>query len=273
MAQPTLAQLRAEVWWGREIVPANLLHLVRSVCDHFQLPRSRGGTVGNEKHLRGRHRSIEWSLNSKFCTRRSYGTKSQRDLRGNHRHIRAMDVTWILDMSNAAQVAKAKAEFVPLCRRLDAAVRAGRLPSVAEWWGTFDLEHVAGWFEGEENNSAGRDHLKHLHIGLWTEHADGDHSDLFAVLTGEDDMDANEVWAVKIASPGGGLNEPAGEWLKQARLASRAASTDAAAAREAAEKALAIVSELQQRQAINEATLEQVLRRVLGRIDGPAPSG
>jgi hypothetical protein len=172
----TLSQLRGEPFWHNETVPPNLTDFVMALADHFGLPHGLAGSVGNIKHLKGRHRSIEWSLNSAFCTDRGYGTRDARDTRGNRRHIRAVDLTWITDMNDRDQVAKAEAEFHPLCHSLDGAVRAGLLPQVAEWFGTFDGKVVSGWFEGHPG-SANSDHLKHLHVGFWTENADDDHDD------------------------------------------------------------------------------------------------
>jgi len=170
---PTAEQVRAEIWWDREIVPASLDNLVDRLCAHYGVPRTYGGTKGNEAHLKGRHRSIEWALNSAYCRDRSYGTVDLRDRRGNWRHIRAFDLKL------------PAAPLQALCRRLDTAVRAGRLPQIAEWFGTFDGRTVVGWFEGRPASSDDS-HLGHLHGGLWTVNADDDHSDLFAILTGDD---------------------------------------------------------------------------------------
>jgi len=170
---PTAEQVRAETWWDREIVPASLDNLVDRLCAHYGVPRTYGGTKGNEAHLKGRHRSIEWALNSAYCRDRSYGTVDLRDRRGNWRHIRAFDLKL------------PAAPLQALCRRLDTAVRAGRLPQIAEWFGTFDGRTVVGWFEGRPASSDDS-HLGHLHGGLWTVNADDDHSDLFAILTGDD---------------------------------------------------------------------------------------
>src|SRR5678816_4215642 len=51
--------------------------------------------------------------------------------------------------------------------RLDQAVRAGRLPCVAEWFGTIDGVTVVGWYEGHPS-TADDSHLYHLHVRLWT---------------------------------------------------------------------------------------------------------
>jgi hypothetical protein len=163
----------SEIWWKREIVPDSLDALVDRLCAHFRVPRTNGGTKGNTAHRTGRHRSREWVTESAYCTNRDYGTRDDRDRRGNPRHIRAFDLTL------------PRAQLVAVCRRVDAAVRAGRLPQLAEWFGTLDGQRVAGWFEGHPS-SADSSHLQHIHAGLWTENADDDHSELFRVMTGED---------------------------------------------------------------------------------------
>jgi hypothetical protein len=192
MAAPTLARLRAEPFWQNEAVPGNLTDFVFALADHFGISHGNAGTVGNAVHLEGRHRSIEWALNSAFCTDRGYGTRDDRDKRGNPRHVRAVDLTWINDPDNQDQVAKAMAEFHPLCHTLDNAVRAGLLPQVAEWFGTFDGRTVSGFFEGGPG-TAGSSHLHHLHIGFWTENADDDRADIFKILTGASGSGGDEM--------------------------------------------------------------------------------
>lgn len=171
----TLLQLESESYWGREEVPPSLDRCFRAACRHFGTDPSGGGTRGNTVHLTGRHRSVEWVRNSAFCTDRSYGTRDGRDTSGNPRIIRAFDVPL------------PPPQMVAVSRRLDAAVRAGRAPKIAEWFGTFDNRAVTGWFEGHRS-SADSSHLLHVHVGLWTRYADGDLSDVLAILTG-DDMD------------------------------------------------------------------------------------
>lgn len=184
------SDITAEVWWDREQVPVPLDAFVDDLCTHYQVPRTNGGTKGNTAHRTGRHRSIEWCLNSDFCTNTAYGTRDARDKRGNPRHIRAFDFEFPTD-----------AEFWAACRRLDAAVRAGRCPYLAEWFGTFDGRQVVGWFEGHPG-SADTSHLKHLHGGLWTESADDPAAlaELFTILTGAD-MEQEDLLARATSNP------------------------------------------------------------------------
>jgi len=165
--------ITSESWWGREIVPATLNATFRRLCEHFDSDPMGGGTKGNAAHTYGRHRSMEWCLRSAFCTDRSYGTRDKRDRDGNPRHIRAIDVKL------------SRAQIRDVSHNLDDAVRAGRAPMVAEWFGTFDNQHVVGWYEGHES-SADDSHLEHAHVGLWTAYADDPIAldALFNIMTG-----------------------------------------------------------------------------------------
>jgi hypothetical protein len=179
--------ITSENYWGREIVTDALNGFFRRCCAHFKSNPLGGGTKGNVAHTTGRHRSREWVLHSRFCTDRSYGTVDKRDRDGNPRYIRACDVK--LTPTQMREVS----------RRLDKAVRAGDLPQVAEWFGTFNNKTVVGWFEGHESSSD-RSHLEHVHVGVWTKYAgDVDALDeIFAVMTGED-MELSDAAIQKIA--------------------------------------------------------------------------
>ena len=166
--------ITSESWWGREIVPAAIDATFRRCCDFFHSDPLGGGTKGNAAHTKGRHRSLEWCLNSAFCTDRSYGTRDKRDRDGNPRHIRAFDLKLT------------RAQIREVSHRLDDAVRAGQLPQVAEWFGTFDNQQVVGWYEGHPS-SADDSHLAHVHVGVWTIYADDQAAldEIYEVMTGE----------------------------------------------------------------------------------------
>lgn len=149
----TLAQLQAEPAWRAEYVTAPMKAFgarvgARLTCAVY--------FKGDEHHLRGRHRSRNWSLTSQHCTNRAYGTSSSRDKAGPGDAIRAIDVMI------EGQVLHA------VCRGVDEAVRGGRLPELAEWFGTFDGVTVVGWFEGHPGSSDSS-HLTHMHLGVWTD--------------------------------------------------------------------------------------------------------
>lgn len=173
---PTYAQLQTEPVWGAQFTPPALKRCADRLGAHFGVPVWIGG---DNEHVYGRHRSRNWCLTSRFCTNRAYGTTDARDKRGDGNWYRAGDV------------ALKGQPLWDACRRLDAAVRAGRLPGLAEWFGTYDGKTVVGWFEGKASTSDAS-HLTHLHFGVWTEVANDDAfmGRLFAVITGteEDDM-------------------------------------------------------------------------------------
>jgi len=147
----------------------------------YGLSRSEGGSKGDNNHLKGRHRSRRWALESAYCTDRTYGTRDARDRTGDGDWLRATDI----GISGA--------EHHAVSRRLDAAVRAGQLPELAEWFGSFDGSTVVGWFEGH-TSSSDDSHLFHIHIGWWTQYADdaGFFDRLYEILTG-DDMSEEDV--------------------------------------------------------------------------------
>src|SRR5690606_19543928 len=83
------------------------------------------------------------------------------------------------------------------CHRVDTAVRGGRLPCLAEWFGTYDGRTVVGWYEGRPSSSDSS-HLTHFHGGVWTEFADDAEqlNLLVDIITGEDDPmpTVRDIW-------------------------------------------------------------------------------
>lgn len=122
---------------------------------HYGLDKNNCGSKGDNRHLKGRHRSRRWCLTSAYCTNRDYGTTDARDKAGPADALRATDVG-----IQGQRLRDATA-------RLLAAKRAGRLPQLAEFFGTVDGVTVTGWFEGHVSSSDSS-HLYHLHLGYWT---------------------------------------------------------------------------------------------------------
>ena len=178
--------ITSESYWGREIVTDSFNGLFRRCCDHFNSNPLGGGTKGNAAHTTGRHRSREWVQKSAFCTNRTYGTLDKRDRDGNPRYIRAMDCKLT------------PAQMRDVCHRLDNAVRGGRLPQVAEWFGTFDNRTVVGWYEGHESSSD-VSHLDHVHVGVWTVYADDVPAldEIYDVMIGDDMSELFPVYGDK----------------------------------------------------------------------------
>ena len=153
---PTYLQLASEPVWNAQhttdVMTAVLLDPLRV---HYNRGPASIGAAGDNQHLYGRHRSRSWCLNSIYCTDRSYGTQDGRDQVGDGNWYRACDI------------GITGAELQAASRRMDALVRSGGAPGVAEWFGTFDGHNVVGWFEGHPSSSDDS-HLWHLHVGFWT---------------------------------------------------------------------------------------------------------
>jgi hypothetical protein len=133
--------------------------LIVPLRNYYGLGPASVGAPGDNNHLYGRHRSANWDRQSRYCTDRAYGTIDARDKRGNQNWYRAVD-TGI--QGKTLQDAS---------HRMDALVRSGLAPGVAEWFGTFDGQTVVGWYEGHASSSDSS-HLFHLHVGVWNESAD-----------------------------------------------------------------------------------------------------
>lgn len=171
---PSYDALRVEAVWRAQYVPPNLDQLlIQPLRTFYKLGADAIGAPGDNNHLYGRHRSANWDRTSSYCTNPSYGTTDGRDKQGDQDWYRAVDV------------GITGPPLYDACRRLDVAVRAGLLPGVAEWFGTFDGKTVVGWYEGHASSSDSS-HLTHCHVGLWNQYAN-DPATLrvvLAVLTG-----------------------------------------------------------------------------------------
>lgn len=170
----TYAQLESEQVWHDQVVPPFMTgFLIVPLRNHYSLGADAVGSPGDNGHLYGRHRSADWDRRSRYCTNRAYGTTDARDRAGSQSWYRAVDIGITGEELHAA------------CHRLDNAVRAGLLPEVAEWFGTFDGKTVVGWFQGHPSSSDSS-HLFHLHVGLWTQFANDFHvmQRVFDVVTG-----------------------------------------------------------------------------------------
>lgn len=183
---PTYAQLEQEIWWGLEETPDSLRELAVSLRIHFSVGPDDIGSKGDNNHLRGYHRSRAWIQNSNWCTNRSYSVSRTPGDRagGNSNWVTGMDVGGM-----------SPSELHAMCRRVDAAIRAGHLEKITEWYGTFDGVTVTG-YDNISNVHAVSDssHLFHLHLSFDRGRANEDHTDIFDILTG-DDMTPDEVRA------------------------------------------------------------------------------
>jgi len=149
--------------------------LIVPLRNFYGLDANSCGAPGDNNHLYGRHRSANWDRQSVYCTNRSYGTVDTKDHQGDQDWYRAVDV----GISGPT--------LWDACHRMDSAVRAGLLPEVAEWFGSFDGKTVVGWYEGHASSSDSS-HLYHMHVGFWNEFANYFQvmEKVYAVITGEE---------------------------------------------------------------------------------------
>jgi hypothetical protein len=178
---PGYDQLDDEAAWRAEAAAPGLARLTSGLQAHW--PGAQIGLRGNNVHLNGYHRSRRWIKESRHCTNRTYsvsrtaGDKSG----GNDNWVCALDFGGI-----------PQAELHAVCRRLDVAVRAGRLEKITEWYGNFGGDQrVDGWDNiSDRLASSDSSHLTHLHMSFDRGRANEDHSDVLAILIGQggDDM-------------------------------------------------------------------------------------
>ena len=200
---PTYDQLDNEAAWRSEFAAPALQALGDLLRLHW--PGDEIGIRGNNEHLRGYHRSRRWIKESRFCTNHSYSvSRTAGDKTGG-------DSNWAcaLDFGGIPQ-----SELFAVCKRLDEAVRAGRLEKITEWYGNFGGDdRVDGWDNiSDRLASADNSHLTHLHMSFDRGRANEDHSDVLAVLIG-DDMSWDEslpLPAAEFPELGGQTKEKAG---------------------------------------------------------------
>ena len=187
---PTYAQLEQEIWWRNETVPPNLDLLARQLRTEYGVGPNLIGSKGDNRHLRGYHRSRNWVKNSAYSTNRTYSvTRTEGDRTGG-------DGNWVCAMD----IGVPREVLIPMCARVDEAVRAGRLEKITEWYGNDDGDNRVDGYDNIANRVASSDesHLYHLHLSFDRGRANEDHSDVLAVLTGEDDMTKEELLAFLI---------------------------------------------------------------------------
>jgi hypothetical protein len=188
---PTYGQLNDEDAWRDEIAAPALQTLGLRLYQRW--PGAQIGVRGDNEHLSGYHRSRRWIKESIYCTNHTYSVSRTPGDRtgGNPNWACAVDLGGI-----------PQTDLHAVCRRLDAAVRAGRLEKITEWYGNFGNDGRVDGYDNISNRLASSDasHLFHLHMSFDRGRANEDHSDVLAILTGE-----NMNVLVKT------LNDPAGK--------------------------------------------------------------
>lgn len=228
---PSYLELAQEQAWRDEIPAPGLGVLAEQLRAFYGVGPTAIGIKGDNRHLRGGHRSRRWIKTSAYCTDRTFTvSRTEGDRTGG-------DDDWLvaLDIGGIGQQ-----KLYDMCERLDQAARAGRIEKVIEWYGTFDGEKVVGW-DNIANRLATADssHLYHAHLRLDRGKAGGNHNDLFEILTGDDMATPSEIWNFLITDTG----LTAQTILLRGKLAAEAASA----------KADTILARLDEIQAIIEA--------------------
>lgn len=154
---PTAAQLAQEAEWRDQFVPPELADLVRNLDAYYDSGTINIGAFGDHRHLKGYHRSRSWIRNSKYCTNRSYSVSETTGNRagGNDNWISAIDIV----------VGQARSQVI--WARINYARQHGRLSYLREV-----LLERDPW---------------HVHLSIERQHANDNHSLLFAIITGQDD--------------------------------------------------------------------------------------
>jgi hypothetical protein len=180
-----LVNISGDRYFQRETVPESLTALGRALCDFYDVPRDSYGIRGNPAtHFRGAHRSREFILHSPHCTSRTYTVTETPGNRSGGSDL------WCCGLDFAPHDGEALGE---MCRRLDDAVRAGRLEKITEWFGSFGGDDVVdGWDNIRDVlATSDRSHLMHLHLTFDRGRAGEDHSDVLDILTGKGTMTAS----------------------------------------------------------------------------------
>lgn len=189
----TLFQLQGESEWNDELAAPALATLARQLRTALHVPDDAVGIRGDINHLRGYHRSAAWVHRSAFCTDRSYSVS---ETPGNRS---PGDVNWVcaLDVGGLPQD-----KLIAMCQRVDAAVRSGRFEKITEWYGNINGDQHVDGYDNIRNVLATSDssHLVHLHLSFDRGRANEDHSDVFAILMGDDMPTAEELWSHDIDS-------------------------------------------------------------------------
>lgn len=196
---PTLAEMQVESYWRAEYMPPAIITLAEGVRAHLGLGAEYIGSKGNADHTYGYHRSRAWILGSRFSDYGGgdYSVQSVEDQAGDANWLCALDI-------NPGSVDA----LIAMCKRLDAAVRAGRLPQLREWYGNVDGDQIVDGFDLLFQRAATSDssHLWHLHLSFLRGLANADHAVLLAVLTGTDvasESEGDPDMKYLVSAPGG----------------------------------------------------------------------
>lgn len=155
-------ELRLEPCWRAQVVPPALVWIAEQLRDYYGQNADEIGSPGDNRHLRGGHRSRRWIRESEHCTDDEYTVTYPADRLGDEDWYSAIDI----DPGSRAKLAD-------MCRRLDAACRAGEFPEISEWFGNLGGDdRVDGWNNVTKRVAvADPSHLGHGHITLLRKYA------------------------------------------------------------------------------------------------------
>lgn len=171
-----MADMRTDPYYIAEYVPTGLALLRAKLLKEFGLSPEKIGIKGYwVTHKRGHHRSRNFIRFSPYCTDRSYSVSASVNQGGDGNWLAGMDIS--IDTPR----------LIMMCKRLDAAVRAGNLEKITEWYGNDDGDNYVDGYDNIANLPATSDssHLWHLHLSFARSRANDDHTDVFNVLTGK----------------------------------------------------------------------------------------
>lgn len=160
---PTEAQLKAEDEWRDQFVPQGLRSLVTRLEGFYDPQAVNIGAYGDYRHLRGYHRSRRWIKESQYCTNRSYSTVETAGNRAGG------DSNWICGVDIVVGYERSQL----IWWRLNYARQYGRIPYVVEL-----LLERDPW---------------HVHVGIDRGQADRDFTELFVIITGQNDPQEGRV--------------------------------------------------------------------------------
>ena len=159
----TYDELRTEEAFNHELVPQGLRDLRSAILNFYGWESWRVGSIGDNLHLWGYHRSRRWIQESRFCTNRSASVSETGGNRfgGDSNAVAGMDI-----LSNEATVRAIYA-------RVKTAFTAGRLPQLRQV-----ILETSPW---------------HVHLSFDRGQLDSDHARLLAAIVGRENGDTRMV--------------------------------------------------------------------------------
>lgn len=153
----TEAQLKREPAWDAQYVAPKMREFVGRLEGYYDANQINIGSYGDVRHLKGYHRSRRWVQVSIHCTNHSYSVTETQGNRsgGDENAISGVDIVVGQERSTA------------IWTRVNFARQHGRLPYVIE----NKLER-SPW---------------HVHLGIDRAYSNADLTQLFLIITGQDD--------------------------------------------------------------------------------------